>query len=211
MLCACSCSSRCVGVFPIWPLTSVQAPPELSIQWEDGAIQGVSRWLSRLWRMVHTHIGAVRGGVASDDQHRDKIVSATHKTIKQVSPPHTVWCVPAPSPVCVICVQVTGAMEGRYTLNTALPELMILSNVLRDHTSSCHTLPYHEALSTLVLLLSPMAPHVSAELWEGLSIARTAYTQAPTIKVHILYYYNVLRASNICELWSIRNNKNHKT
>ena len=40
--------------------------------------------------MVHTHIGAVRGGVASDDQHRDKIVSATHKTIKQVSPPHTV-------------------------------------------------------------------------------------------------------------------------
>ncbi len=74
-------------------------------------------------------------------------------------------------------------MEGRYSLNTALPELMILSNVLRDHTPSRHTLPYHEALTTLVLLLSPMAPHVSCSLWEGLSMARLTYTQAQPIKV----------------------------
>lgn len=74
-------------------------------------------------------------------------------------------------------------MDGQHTLNTALPELMKLSNILRDHAHSSHTLPYHEALTTLVVLLAPMAPHVSCELWEGLVTARHAYTNAQPLKV----------------------------
>ena len=70
----------------------VQAPPELGIQWDDQAIQGVHRWLHRLWRLTHSHIHTVRVGVASHDQHSEKIVSATHRAIKHVSQCCVVLC-----------------------------------------------------------------------------------------------------------------------
>lgn len=66
-------------------------------------------------------------------------------------------------------MQVTTFLGDRHTFNTAVSELMILSNVLRDMESVSHTKEYHEALCTLTVLLAPMAPHFTSELWEGLT------------------------------------------
>ena len=64
-------------------------------------------------------------------------------------------------------VQVTASFTERHTFNVAVSELMILSNTLRDGRSLSGSPAYHSALETLCLLLAPMAPHVTAQLWEG--------------------------------------------
>ena len=85
--------------------------------------------------------------------------------------------------------KVTETLDGEHTLNTVLPELMILSNLLRDHAPSSNTFPYHKALCTLVTLLAPMAPHISTTLWEGLVSVRSCYGNSPQLKVGVCLLY----------------------
>ena len=64
--------------------------------------------------------------------------------------------------------QVTRAFGEQYNLNTAVRELMILSNVLQDvENATQNSEEFHCALVILCQLLAPMAPHISSELWEG--------------------------------------------
>lgn len=63
--------------------------------------------------------------------------------------------------------QVTDVMERRHTFNVAVSALMILSNVLQDNSSMAGSAEYHMALSTLTVLLAPMAPHIASQLWSG--------------------------------------------
>ena len=64
-------------------------------------------------------------------------------------------------------MQVTASFRERHTFNVAVSELMILSNTLRDGRSLAGSPAHHSALETLCLLLAPMAPHISSQLWEG--------------------------------------------
>ena len=61
----------------------------------------------------------------------------------------------------------TQALQKKHTFNVAVAELMTLTNVLKEHPVLVPSLEYHLALRTLLLLLSPMAPHITSELWEG--------------------------------------------
>ena len=59
-------------------------------------------------------------------------------------------------------------MERRHSFNVAVSALMTLSNVLQDCSSTmAGSAEYHMALSTLTVLLAPMAPHMASELWSG--------------------------------------------
>lgn len=70
--------------------------------------------------------------------------------------------------VCCPPPQVTEMMERRHSFNVAVAALMTLSNVLHDCSSSmAGSAEYHVALSTLSLLLAPMAPHMASEMWSG--------------------------------------------
>ena len=61
--------------------------------------------------------------------------------------------------------EVTEDLTGAYQFNTAVSELMKLSNALSD--ASCKTSPvYIEGIETLLLLLAPFAPHIAEELWQ---------------------------------------------
>jgi leucyl-tRNA synthetase len=63
--------------------------------------------------------------------------------------------------------EVSDDMQGEYQFNTAISELMKLSNALTD--ADCITSPvYREGIETLVKLLAPFAPHLADELWQQL-------------------------------------------
>ena len=72
---------------------------------------------------------------------------------------------------------VSEDLEGEYQFNTAISEMMKLSNALGD--AACKNSPvYAEGIDTLLKLLAPFAPHITEELWHGLGHADSIHTQA---------------------------------
>ncbi|MGO9455763.1 MAG: leucine--tRNA ligase [Acidimicrobiales bacterium] len=121
-------------------------PPADDFDWTDQTdqvIEGCGRFLDRLWRLV-TEVAAERG----DDESADdlSIRRATHRTIDRV-----------------------GADLERWSYNTAVAHCMELVNLLQRYVRSDagpHEGVLDEACDALLLLMAPMCPHVTAELWE---------------------------------------------
>ncbi|MGA1264113.1 MAG: class I tRNA ligase family protein, partial [Prochlorothrix sp.] len=62
--------------------------------------------------------------------------------------------------------EITEDLDGDYQFNTAVSELMKLSNALQDSDLKSSAV-YAEGIQTLVKLLAPFAPHIAEELWQG--------------------------------------------
>jgi leucyl-tRNA synthetase len=127
------------------------APPEQALEWSDEGVQGAFRFLRRFWRTVQEHVSggagaAVDPAVLSDEQKtlRRKI----HETIAKVS----------------------DDIGRRYTFNTAIAAVMELLNALNRSKdgSAAGRAVVHEGLEAVVLLLSPIVPHICHELWHTL-------------------------------------------
>jgi len=123
-------------------------PPADDFDWTaqtDQVIEGCGRFLDRLWRLVEDCERQVADH-ASDDAVDRAVRQATHRTIDQV----------------------TTDLE-RWSYNTAVAHCMELANLLQRALRS-RTPPgagaLSEACDALLLLLAPMAPHVTSELWE---------------------------------------------
>jgi leucyl-tRNA synthetase len=122
------------------------APPGDDVDWEDFTIEGTYRFLNRLWRLA---TGTVDGATTADRDAAagdDAIERATHRFIDRV----------------------TGEYE-RWSYNTAVAACMELVNdlyryVQADGGGRGQTLD--AALDSLLLVMAPMAPHITAELWE---------------------------------------------
>src|SRR5471032_286426 len=117
------------------------APAEKDMDWSDEQVQGMHRFLGRVWRLVHTSlpkIATAKAGGPADDLRR-----RTHKTI----------------------LRVTQQLE-RLQFNTAISSLMELSNTCTDWQGEAGAL--REALEALVQQLAPFAPHFAEELWREL-------------------------------------------
>jgi len=127
------------------------APPDQSLEWSDEGVEGAHRFLKRLWRAVHGH---VTPGLPDDEQQDDltgpqrEIRRRVHETIAKVG----------------------DDIGRRYTFNTAIAATMELLNDLGrfEDDSPGGRQVRQEALVTLVLLLSPITPHVCQSLWEAL-------------------------------------------
>lgn len=127
-----------------------KAPPEKDLEWDDADVEGQYRFLNRVWRLVtaaiaaHTVTAQANAPLPTDLSKAEKdLRRATHTAIKEVS----------------------EDVEGDYQFNTAVSELMKLSNALND--ADCQESPvYAEGIRTLVLLLAPFAPHIADELWQ---------------------------------------------
>jgi len=120
--------------------------PADDMDWVDQSedvIEGCGRFLDRVWRFAHGD--DVIWHDAADERDLD-VRRAVHRTI----------------------VRVTSDLE-RWNFNTAVAALMELMNTLskwaRTETGAHHD-AFDEAVDTMLLLLAPMAPHVTAELWE---------------------------------------------
>ncbi|MEC4803322.1 MAG: leucine--tRNA ligase [Jaaginema sp. PMC 1079.18] len=140
-----------------------KAPPEKDLEWDDADVEGQFRFLNRVWRLVEefTHNpSASSKTIKNGDLTKDEkdLRRAIHTAIKEVS----------------------EDLEGEYQFNTAISELMKLSNALND--AKCVDSPvYREGIEALLLLLAPFAPHIAEELWHNLG-HDTSVHQAPWLE-----------------------------
>jgi leucyl-tRNA synthetase len=123
-----------------------KAPPEKDLEWDAADVEGQFRFLNRVWTQV-TEFDAtkINSSAKTLSKSEKDLRRATHKAIKEIS----------------------EDLEGDYQFNTAISELMKLSNALKE--ANCVDSPvYQEGIETLVLLLAPFAPHIADELWQNL-------------------------------------------
>ncbi|MEL6488487.1 MAG: leucine--tRNA ligase [Cyanobacteria bacterium J06621_3] len=141
-----------------------KAPPEKDLEWEDADVEGQFRFLNRVWRAVMEfansdnasadNVSAIQG-IPSIEQ---SSLSKADKTLRRAT--HTA------------IKEITEDIEGNYQFNTAVSELMKLSNAIND-TKDKTTPAFAESICTLVKLIAPFAPHIADELWSSLEIAGT--------------------------------------
>jgi leucyl-tRNA synthetase len=131
--------------------TMFAAPPEQSLEWSDSGVEGASRFLKRLWKLVYGH---VRAGMPPELNIAD--LNAAQKAIR-----HSVHSTLA---------KVSDDVGRRYTFNTAIAANMELMNTLSrfEDESAQGRAVMQEALDAVVLMLSPMVPHITHALWYAL-------------------------------------------
>jgi len=134
-----------------------KAPPEKDLEWEDADVEGQFRFLNRVWRLVGEFSGQLRAVSTQQAQ-----LSKAEKDLRRAI--HTA------------IKEVTEDLEGEYQFNTAVSELMKLSNALAD--APCKdSLIYAEGIQTLIVLLAPFAPHITEELWHLSGKTDSVHTQ----------------------------------
>ena len=131
------------------------APPEQSLEWNEAGVDGMARFLRRLWVLVakHADAGVVAGkvDVASLTGPQKDLRRKLHETIAKVGDDY----------------------GRRYSFNTAIAAVMELLNVLgkTDDASDNGRALRQEALEAVVLLLNPITPHACHALWQQLGHA----------------------------------------
>jgi len=132
------------------------SPPERDLDWSDQGVEGAFRFINRVWRMVMGNLEKIRditpyaGGETIPDNLRN-LRRKTHQTIKKV----------------------TEDIEDRFHFNTAISAVMELVNTIYqfdiENEKEYLTLSVlREAIETVIILLSPVAPHICEELWKKL-------------------------------------------
>lgn len=127
------------------------APPEQSLEWSDKAVEGSNRFLKRLWRSVQEHVanGAVKAlDVTNLSDELQTLRRQTHLALTKVS----------------------DDIGRRHTFNTAIAAIMELMNAVAKVTDDSQQARavVQEALEIVVLMLSPITPHISHYLWQQL-------------------------------------------
>jgi leucyl-tRNA synthetase len=127
------------------------APPEQSLEWSDKAVEGSHRFLKRLWRSVNDHL--TLGAVQSLDTTKlnDELQSLRRQTHLALT-------------------KVSDDIGRRHTFNTAIAAIMELMNAIAKVTDKSQQARsvIQEALEIVVLMLSPITPHISHHLWKQL-------------------------------------------
>jgi leucyl-tRNA synthetase len=143
------------------------APPEKDLDWNEHGVEGASRFLNRVWRLVLAERDAVaaapRRATATTDDGR-AFRRTIHETIRRV----------------------TDDIEHDFHFNTAISAVMELVNATYAFESaSGDRMPgteraalLREAIETVLLLLAPIAPHVTEELWSALGHGDSIFEQA---------------------------------
>ena len=127
------------------------APPEQSLEWSDKAVEGSNRFLKRLWRSVNDHValGATQPlDTANLSDELQTLRRQTHLALTKVS----------------------DDIGRRHTFNTAIAAIMELMNAVAKMTDDSQQARavLQEALEIVVLMLSPITPHISHYLWQQL-------------------------------------------
>jgi leucyl-tRNA synthetase len=136
------------------------------LDWNDHGVEGASRFLNRVWRFVISHGGALTAAppVASPTTEAGRAFRRTiHETIAKA----------------------TQDIERDFHFNTAISAVMELVNALYAFEAASHDgMPaaeraalLREAVETTLLLLGPIAPHLTEELWSQLGHTESLFTR----------------------------------
>ena len=127
------------------------APPDQSLEWSDQGVQGAYRFINRIWKIAHHHINSGipdSAAIESEDQEVRKLRIKTHQVLKKVKDDYL----------------------RRHSFNTAIASIMELSNnipkeFLNKDTDNDKRKAADEAIKAIILMLSPITPHLSQHLW----------------------------------------------
>jgi len=125
------------------------SPPEQTLEWSDSGVEGAHRFLRRVWKLAADFAGQ-QGDVAADfsslNSAQKTLRREVHKTIAKVS----------------------DDIGRRNTFNTAIAAIMELMNHLgkAPMDSAEDKAVMKEALQAVVLMLTPITPHMCHELWQ---------------------------------------------
>ncbi len=144
------------------------APPEKELDWSEEAVEGMFKFLQRVFRLVAQHVDSLKNapGVGEIDEfsQRAKVLRrAVHQTVRQV----------------------TLDLEQRMHFNTSVAALMKLVNEMYqvdDETLKEESVQaaFYEAAEAVIKMLSIFAPHISEEMWEMIGNAnRLTYEPWP--------------------------------
>ncbi len=130
------------------------APPEKDLDWSDQGVEGAYRFLHKVWRLISDHADVLGHAHCLDNTEgctEDALAlhRKTHQTIKRV----------------------TNDIETRFHFNTAISAVMELVNTIQSLKDKLFAEPAGHgivrfAMETVVILLSPIVPHICDELSE---------------------------------------------
>jgi len=116
------------------------APPEKDVDWIDAGVEGVYRFLGRVYRFVTRNVDAPGGDGTADAD----VLRKLHQTLQRI----------------------TEDFDTRWHFNTSIALMMELVNVLYEKESRVSAAAMRQCVEILTLMLSPFAPYVTQELWE---------------------------------------------
>jgi leucyl-tRNA synthetase len=138
--------------------TLFAAPPEKDLEWSEQGIEGSARFLNRIFRLVDKHAQALRNISIDWNEQIDfsqampkekLLVRKTHQTLKRI----------------------THDFDARWHFNTSVALIMELVNeafAQEPLEEGVSPVIRKRFLAALVLMLSPMAPHIAEEMWQML-------------------------------------------
>ncbi|MFN3165061.1 MAG: class I tRNA ligase family protein, partial [Pseudohongiellaceae bacterium] len=141
------------GADTVRMFTLFASAPDQSLDWSDSGVEGMFRFLKRLWKLTAEHqpvsLSALHDAEFSADQ--KKLRLKTHQTLEKVSDDY----------------------HRRHAFNTAIAASMELVNAVSDFDKSVagtaqDRLVIQEALETVILMLAPIVPHFCHVLWHYL-------------------------------------------
>ena len=129
------------------------APPERDLEWNSQGVDGASRFLNKVYRLMTSNLACFKDDTVPDAKKLSapgrELHRKTHQTIKRV----------------------TDNIEHNYHFNTAISAVMELVNLATtmstDAKKPVRPEIMRECLTTTLLLLFPMVPHFCEELWEA--------------------------------------------
>jgi leucyl-tRNA synthetase len=130
-------------------------PPEKDVDWQEAGVDGIYRFLGRVYRFATRNIERTRphsGGAGEPDK---KILRKLHQTVKKI----------------------TEDFESRWHFNTSIAAVMELLNDLYAEEARLSGAVLAEVLEKLALLLGPFAPYLAQELWEELGKTGPVFKQ----------------------------------
>jgi leucyl-tRNA synthetase len=134
------------------------SPPEQTLEWSDAGVEGSSRFLKRVWKLVHAHVAA--GPAPALDAATVASLSPAQKALRRA--------------VHETTLKVGDDIGRRMSFNTAVAAVMELVNALAKSDGSAEgTTPagravMQEALEHLALVLQPFVPHFAQAAWRAL-------------------------------------------
>jgi leucyl-tRNA synthetase len=132
------------------------SPPDRDLDWQEDGVAGVSRFLGRVYRFVMKAAPGIRQPIVPNGKQLDAVAAPIlerklHQTIHKI----------------------TQDFAGRWHFNTSIAAIMELLNLFAEHEGAIvaaveSDVRARDLVTSLVLLLSPFAPYLAAELWEQL-------------------------------------------
>jgi len=135
--------------------TLFAAPPDRDMEWSEQGIEGCWRFLNKVYRMIGRHAGRL-GPFEIELQSKTDLTNATPKEKALVRKTHQTL------------KRVTNDFESRWHFNTSVALVMELVNELQAQEpldADLSPVILKRIFSVLVLMLSPMTPHIAEELW----------------------------------------------